>query len=93
MTIRITLSGCDTARYGDTVVTTTRGGPINKLARLLVDAGHDGTELVEVYRGDTPCFLPMNLCSWAHWTISEGDHGIKRLKYVPMPDGLHRPSP
>jgi len=90
MALRFTLSGVQTATCGDMTASTPKG-PINRLARDMIAAGHDGDEIVEVYRGETLCFLPLPLRNWAHWTIRENDAGIRSVKWVAMPGDLHAP--
>ena len=87
--LRFDLSGTETATCGDMTATTSKG-PICRLARDMIAAGHGGASIVEVWRGETRCFQPMRLSDWAHWTYREGDHSAKRVKYVPMPTDLHK---
>jgi len=85
--IQIQLTGCETATCGDLVVKK-RNGPIGALARKLIDAGHEASELVSVRRGDVDCFKPYTLAHWTDLTTSETDaSSVRHVKYAPLPDG------
>jgi len=88
--MKIYLHGLNEASYG-AIRVKGRGysGPLNKLARLLIADGHDESEVVEIYRGSTRCFLPAPLSVWAGRVASESaDTCLQFRKYTPMPEEL-----
>jgi len=61
-----------------------RGSVVGKMARYLLELGHDPEATVTVYRDKTPCFLPMTLSSWAMTQVSENDREFRFVKYKPF---------
>lgn len=54
--------------------------------RKLVAEGADPAELVEVYRGETLCFIPAPLAAFAALTTEEGtDRSIRFRRWREMP--------
>lgn len=82
--LTIELTGTDTAS-GMGVSVTHKVSPVGKLARKLVDMGHDEKQQVAVIRGDTECFNRMPLGSWARITTIENDRtSARHAAYVPF---------
>jgi len=44
---------------------------IGALCRKLIGAGHSG--LVEVWRGEIPCFRPVDVTAWANGKVGRGE--------------------
>ena len=88
MTLRINLSGSDTATCSDLTVKSAKS-PICSMARKLIKSGVDGSTAVLVYRGETICFKPATVSEWADRSVSEPDAGSPKFsKYQPMPENL-----
>lgn len=62
-----------------------RNGPICKLARTLMASGTPGDAMAEIYRGETLCFKPAPIGSWAKLTVSETDRSFRFATWSPMP--------
>lgn len=83
--IHVTLSGSWTASAAGITVdyeARRRGSPICALARKLVEAGHDPTVALHVYRGGTLCFKPVPLAKWAGLVVEEGDNTRKTARFA-----------
>lgn len=59
-----------------------RGAPICKLARKLVNAGHDPDEWVECYRDGKLAIMAKPLWQWAAINIEEADNVHQSAKVV-----------
>ena len=89
--LRIELHGMADASWGELRVKS-KNSPIGALARKMVDGGLCDMLPVEVYRGDMLIFTASPLSHWAWWTTTESDNAntpLRRVRYVPMPKGLH----
>jgi glyoxylase-like metal-dependent hydrolase (beta-lactamase superfamily II) len=49
------------------------GWNINKVAKMILDSGHDPEDEVYVLRGNTLCFTPDTLLRWAEGRQGTGD--------------------
>lgn len=87
--IRVVLTGSHAASACGLTVdlgSRRRGSPICKLARLLVDVGHDPDTPVHIHRDGTLCFQPMPLGRLAGLTTSERDgESVRFERWRPMP--------
>lgn len=82
--LTIELTGTDTATC-DGIKVTNRNGPIGKLARKLIEKGHDSDLSVGVYRNGTKCFEDARLGRWADTATSETDRqSVRFTPYVPF---------
>lgn len=79
--------------FGDTLIScelegitldVKRGSVIGKMARYLVELGHDPESEVVVFRGHTLVFHPRKLSKWAATSIKEGDRSIRFVTYRPF---------
>lgn len=61
-----------------------RGSVVGKMARYLVELGHDPESEVVVFRGSTLCFHPRTLSKWAATSVKEGDRSIQFVTYRPF---------
>lgn len=63
-------------------VTKKRHGVVSDLARKLLDAGEEKSEILEIYRGSTKCFEDQTIEQWASRCLYEHDHkGFYTQKY------------
>lgn len=62
-----------------------KNGSSYKLARALIEAGHDPAEEMQVWNGDILAWKPKPLCWFAQWTCSEPSDGrLHRLQWKPF---------
>ena len=83
---KIYLLGSNEAQCGDVKVTSPQKvGVIAPLCRELIKQGADPTDLVSVWRGETPVFGPLELKWWADRQVIESDRfGVQVRKYKPF---------
>ena len=84
--ITVVLTGTNHASAcGRTIKARGYGGPIGKLARMLVDDGYAEHDLLLITRGGTPCFKPAPLSYWAAHDATEGEgYSARMVKYKPF---------
>lgn len=84
--IRIELTGTNQATgCGHSVKARGYGGPIGKLARILVADGYAEHDLVDIRRNGIQCFIPAPLSYWAVGDATEGEgYSCRRVKHKPF---------
>ena len=84
--ITVELTGTNQASAcGRTVKAKGMGGPIGKLARLLVADGYAGHDLLHIVRAGTVCFTHAPLSYWAAHDATEGDgYSCRMVKHKPF---------
>lgn len=83
--IKIELTGPYTAET-DGISVTNRNGPICKLARKMIAAGHDPASKCEVWMDGVLSFSAAALQWWADRTTAETDRqSVRFAKHVPFP--------
>src|SRR5262245_19289382 len=84
--VRADLVGTDTAIAAG--IRATGHAPLLTLCRWLVEAGHDPSTPLEVYRGTTLCLRARSIGAAARLTVRKGPDGKPRFAtYRPAPDG------
>ena len=84
--ITVELTGTNQASAcGRTVKARGYGGPIGKLARMLVADGYAGHGMLRIMRGGTLCFKPVSLSYWAAHDATAGDgYSARMVKHKPF---------
>jgi hypothetical protein len=83
--LRAILTGADTASAAD--LTVRARSPVLALCRKLIEAGHNASQPLHVYRGDKLALIVRSIGAGAALTVAENERwGPRFTPWKPMPD-------